>query len=258
MKRLLTLPIVAIAILGCELMEPEKSVADAGTKTSKKSEDVPVVKESAWTWGYFFAAGDKASVKRLSGERQQSLALYRVDKTVPVRGKPSVAIAPGSKIVRVETAARLPATDDAKTVSLLFQGLPQHLQYTSQAQRDKLRSRAEFPASKDTIAVVILIRKSAEWWAMPHDQRLAHFQKMEGKTGHAAIGVNYIEFIHRKLYHTRYAVETTDHDFITYFEFERAHEGDFKALCTKLRDTTQNPEWAYVDREYEIWMTKLE
>jgi hypothetical protein len=84
------------------------------------------------------------------------------------------------------------------------------------------------------------------------------FRTRGDKVGHTAIGADYVERIYRKLYHTRYAVETTDHDFVTYFEFERKHEGDFKALCAKLRDPKQNPEWNFVDREYEIWMTKVE
>jgi chlorite dismutase len=128
----------------------------------------------------------------------------------------------------------------------------------SRAQRDKLSSRPEFPASKDTIAVVIPIRKSAAWWALAHDERSVHFQQTEGKKGHTAVGAPYVDRIHRKLYHTRYAVETRDHDFITYFEFDRAHTDDFKRLLTALRDTEQNPEWKYVDHEYEIWMTKTE
>ena len=82
---------------------------------------------------------------------------------------------------------------------------------------------------------------------------------MEGKVGHAAIGVNYVEFIHRKLYHTRYAVETTDHDFITYFRsLTEPMKATSRPFCAKLRDLQQNPEWTFVDREYEIWMTKLE
>jgi len=32
---------------------------------------------------------------------------------------------------------------------------------------------------------------------------------------------------------------------------------DFKTLLGELRDTARNPEWAYVDLEYEIWMTKI-
>jgi len=44
----------------------------------------------------------------------------------------------------------------------------------------------------------------------------------------------------------------------TYFEFDRKHTDGFKRLLAGLRDPERNPEWKYVDREYEIWMTKLE
>ena len=62
--------------------------------------------------------------------------------------------------------------------------------------------------------------------------------------------------VYRKLYHTRYAVETTDHDFLTYFEFDREHTPAFTELLAKLRDPATNPEWKFVDREYEVWLTK--
>ncbi len=65
---------------------------------------------------------------------------------------------------------------------------------------------------------------------LAHDERSVHFQKTEGKKGHTAIGASYVDRIHRKLYHTRYAVDTRDHDFITYFEFDRKHTDDFKRL----------------------------
>jgi hypothetical protein len=91
---------------------------------------------------------------------------------------------------------------------------------------------------------------------LPADERMAYFQKKGDKIGHTAIGAKYVERVYRKLYHTRYAVETTDHDFITYFEYERKHTEDFKSLLRRLRDSQENPEWTYVDREYEIWMTK--
>jgi len=251
--------IVALATLGCNgVAEPAKEDADNDARQPAKKAEGPMVKDSAWTWGYFFAAPDKASVEGLSGGRKQSLTLYRVDKLVAVSGDAGVRIKPGATLVRVETAAKLPPTNDAKAPTLLFQGVPQHLEYMTRAQRDKLSSRAEFPPSKDTVAVVIPIRKSAAWWALAHDERSIHFEKGEGKKGHTAIGANYVDRIHRKLYHTRYAVETRDHDFITYFEFDRSHTDDFKRLLTALRDTERNPEWKYVDREYEIWMTKME
>jgi hypothetical protein len=33
---------------------------------------------------------------------------------------------------------------------------------------------------------------------------------------------------------------------------------DFQNLLAQLRDPQLNPEWAYVDRQVEIWMTKVE
>ena len=120
------------------------------------------------------------------------------------------------------------------------------------------RAATATPARRRTTPPPAPIRKTAAWWAMPHDQRHAHFLKKDGKVGHTAIGAEYVERIYRKLYHTRYAVENKDHDFITYFEFERAHEKTFQALCAKLRDPQQNPEWKFVDHEYEIWTMKVE
>jgi hypothetical protein len=248
---------IALPVLERNNSAEQAEKQDVQKPVQQREGGATMAKDSPWTWGYFFAAPDKASVEGLSGGRKQSLTLYRVDKIVPIRDEASVNIRPGSTLVRVETAAKLPATGN-KGAELLLHGVPQHLQYMTRAQRDKLSSRPEFPPSQDTVAVVIPIRKSAAWWAFAHDERSVHFQQGKGKKGHTTIGASYVDRIHRKLYHTRYAVETRDHDFITYFEFDRAHTDDFKRLLTALRDTEQNPEWKYVDREYEIWMTKME
>jgi hypothetical protein len=219
----------------------------------------PRAQKSAWTWGYFFAGNDKKAIQALAGGHKSSLTFYQLEKVNAVQGKPGVTIDKGARLIRMETAARLPRKQ-AKAQGLLFFGLPQHLQYTTGEQRAELnkRSRPELPPGKDTVAVIIPIRKKPAWWAMPVDKRMAYFQKRKDKLGHTAIGARYADRIYRKLYHARYAVETTDHDFITYFEFERKHTEDFKRLLGQLRDPRQNPEWAFVDREYEIWLAKTE
>ena len=217
----------------------------------------PMAQESAWTWGYFFAGKDPMAIQALAGENKFALTHYQVEKVNPVVGKPGVALDRDARLIRMETATRLPLPN-AKAQGLLLVGLPQHLQYTTKEQRGELtkKSRSDLPPGKDTVAVIIPIRKKAAWWAMPVDERMAFFQKKGDKIGHTAIGAKYADRIYRKLYHTRYAVETTDHDFITYFEFERKHVEDFQNLLKQLRDPRQNPEWDYVDREYEIWTTK--
>jgi hypothetical protein len=230
---------------------------DVSAQPEVKQKETPVVKESAWTWGYFFTDKDAVNVKALFGERKCAINVYRVEKVVAVQGKPGVSPNAGSSLIRVESAARISVPGEAGP-KLLFHGVPQHLEYTTSEQRADLtkRSRADLPPGKDTVTVIIPIRKNAQWWALPTDERMAFFQKQGDKIGHTAIGAMYAEQIYRKLYHTRYAVETTDHDFITYFEFEHKHTDTFKSLLTRLRDPQQNPEWNYVDREYEIWLTK--
>ena len=248
----------AVVLISSAIIAESLHAQSSGPGDSPK-EKIPMPKESAWTWGYFFSTKEKDAVKALAGERKSSLTLYRIDKVVPNRGKAGVAIEPGSALIRMETATRIPV-ETANANALLFHGLPQHLQYTSGEQRSDLnkRSRTELPPGKDTVAVIVPIRKTTAWWTLPADERMGYFQKKGDKIGHTAIGAKYVERIYRKLYHTRYAVESTDHDFITYFEFERKHTDDFKSLLAQLRDPQQNPEWKFVDREYEIWMTKTD
>jgi hypothetical protein len=230
---------------------------DVSAQPEAKQKETPLVKESPWTWAYFFADKDSTKVKALFGEHKNSINVYRVDKVMAVQGKPGVSLDIGSTLIRVESAAKLSVPGEAAP-KLLFYGVSQHLHYTTSEQLADLtkRSRADLPPGKDTVTVIIPIRKNAKWWALPFDERMAFFQKKGDKIGHTAIGAKYVGQIYRKLYHTRYVVETTDHDFITYFEFERKHTGDFESLLTQLRDPKQNPEWNYVDREYEIWLTK--
>jgi len=48
-----------------------------------------------------------------------------------------------------------------------------------------------------------------------------------------------------------------DYDFMTYVEFEEKYQRDFRALLSQLRDTKLKPEWKFVDKEFEVWMTKI-
>jgi hypothetical protein len=236
---------------------PHPSGPTSSGDTTEGKGTTPMAQKSAWTWGYFFAADDAKAIQALARGHKSSLTYYQVERVNAVRGKPGVALAKGARLIRMEMASRL-SPERAKTQGLLLVGLPQHLQYTTGEQREELnkKSRPELPPGKDTVAVIIPIRKKAAWWAMPVDERMAYFQKKGDKIGHTAIGAKYADRIYRKLYHTRYAVETADHDFITYFEFERKHTEDFQSLLKQLRDPQQNPEWEFVDREYEIWTIK--
>jgi hypothetical protein len=149
----------------------------------------------------------------------------------------------------VQSDAALYRIESDTILSVGLRGVVQHLHYTTIEERTDLsaRSRTELPASPTTTAVLIPIRKSAEWWELAHDQRSAHFHG-----AHTPIGAPYVERIFRKLYHARYL--GSPYDFLTYFEFPQESAGDFRELLAGLRST---PEWNYVEDEFEVWMTKL-
>lgn len=211
------------------------------------------ITDSSWTWVYIFDGRDtKAVVERLK-DKPHTIWEYHVDRVTQIRDTPGVKVEVGATLVRVEVNVVWLSSSPTP----LFRGVVRHQDYITQEDRKVLAgSRSPLPASSDTVAVLIPVRKSAAWWALPADERSSHFRKRTNHPGHTAIGVDYINRVYRKLYHTRYAVETADHDFLTYFEFEKADEPAFDRLLATLREQQLNPEWGYVDREYELWMTR--
>ena len=207
------------------------------------------------TWVYFLAETPAADfsekISRLSGSKTE----YDILEVAPIRGKISVSVEPGQRMVRIENSEPL----ERASSEVKFKGTVRHLQYTAEAVRTELQkiSTPAFPAS-GTTAVLIPIRKNAEWWGLPQDKRQQYFEKKNGNRGHTAIGQDYASRIYRKLYHSRYMEtnEPLDYDFLTYFEFPAKDRSVFQDLLGELRNTAVNPEWGFVDFELEIWMEK--
>ena len=175
------------------------------------------------------------------------MTAYRVERVNPVRGAPASFVDPLGPLWRVELAGQLPIPDAP------FIGTTGHLVYTDAATRAELV--AVSAAEKGPHAVLIPICKSSEWWALSQDARQAYLDGSRA-TGHVAIGRNHAARIYRRLYHARY-LPGSQWDFLTYFEFEGSDVGRFEELLTALRDPAQNPEWTFVDRETEIWLTRI-
>jgi hypothetical protein len=184
------------------------------------------------------APGLAASDVRVTG--------YEVERVNAVRGALPPGIEPGRRLWRLEAAGRLPVPDAP------FIAATTHVVYTDSATRGDL-ARISAPES-GPVAVLIPIRKTAEWWTLAREQRQAYV--MEGApNGHLAIGRRYASRIYRRLYQARY-LPGSEWDFLTYFEFPAQETQGFCELLAMLRDLDQNPEWAFVDREVEIWMTR--
>jgi chlorite dismutase len=185
------------------------------------------------------ALGLAASDARVTG--------YEVDRLRAIVGAAAEGVEVGRRLWRVEAGGRLPVTDAP------FVGATTHVAYTDSVTRTEL---AQISASESgPVAVLIPIRKNAEWWTLAREQRQAYV--MEGApNGHIAIGRRYAARIYRRLYQARY-LPGSEWDFLTYFEFPSQETQAFIELLTELRDVDRNPEWAFVDRETEIWMTRL-
>jgi chlorite dismutase len=216
-----------------------------------------------YVWVRFLAASNERTLNSLINGKHNNLSSYRVRQVVPLKGDAPRSLGKGWRVARIEN--QVPPSLTRKGLSLgsssavQFLGVTEHLHYTSDTQRQELDTRAipELEPSDHTTAVLIPISKSEEWWKLAQNQRYAYFQKTGGHEGHTAIGFEYVDRIFRRLYHSRYLGAALGYDFLTYFEFKDVYEKDFRALLSELRNTATNPEWTFIDREFEIWMTKI-
>lgn len=103
-----------------------------------------------------------------------------------------------------------------------------------------------------TRAALIPIRKTAEWWSLPQDERRWIFEE---RSHHTGIGLKYLLAIARRLHHCRDLGLPEPFDFLTWFEFAPADENAFDDLVAALRTTE---EWRYVDRVIDIRLTRYD
>jgi len=88
---------------------------------------------------------------------------------------------------------------------------------------DQMKADLKAPSESGPYAVVVPIRKSADWWALEQDKRAAMMQE------HTAAALPYHKTVKRKLYHSS---GLDDLDFITYFETSKLE--DFHSLILSL------------------------
>jgi Chlorite dismutase len=131
----------------------------------------------------------------------------------------------------------------------VLRGVTSHDRYVTADERKALNAlSAPLGRPSSTAAALIPIRKSAEWWALPQDERRAIFEE---RSHHIAASLGYLPRIARRLHHGRDLGEPFD--FLTWFEFAPADSGAFDELCGVLRAT---PEWSFVEREVEIRLAR--
>lgn len=167
---------------------------------------------------------------------------WRIDRIVSIAGDPL----PAASHLSVDPIS---LSDGRASAAFSVRGVRSNERYTSTAERSSLTQRqAGLDRPEATVAVLIPITKSADWWGMAQDERR---HVLEEQSRHIAIGAEYLPAVARRLYHCRDLGEPFD--FLTWFEFAPDHAAAFQSLLQRLRAT---PEWTYVAREVEIHLTR--
>jgi len=101
-------------------------------------------------------------------------------------------------------------------------------------------------------AIIIPMRKAAEWWALSPLERHAYFYPSRNGhgdfLGHAKAAEAGISTIYRRVYyHPDGTGLAGQYDFVSYFECADEHLPTFDAIRRNLRDHNQNPEWRFVE-----------
>ncbi|MEO6738756.1 MAG: chlorite dismutase family protein [Chthoniobacteraceae bacterium] len=133
----------------------------------------------------------------------------------------------------------------------VLRGVTSNERYVTRQEKDQLLAKQQGLGRPEAdCAVLIPIKKNAEWWAMTQDERRQIF---EAQSHHTQIGLDYLPAIARRLHHCRDLAEVERFDFLTWFEFAKVDTAEFDKLLVRLR---ASEEWKYVEREVEIRFTR--
>ena len=119
----------------------------------------------------------------------------------------------------------------ALTNVAVFHGLTKKANYVP-AFSDQMKNDLKAPSESGPYAIVIPIRKDADWWSLPQDKRTGMMQE------HTEAALPYHKAVKRKLYHS---TGLDDFDFITYFETAKLDEFHGLILSLqKVKETRHN------------------
>lgn len=179
----------------------------------------------------------------IGGER----GLWRVNRMQVIVGDPL----PAAK--RLEIVSGSEVLSDPE-VAWVLRGITSNERYVvGKEEKSRIVAKQQgLGRSEATCAALIPIRKNAAWWALTQAERQSVFEE---QSGHAKIGLQYFPELARRLHHCRDISEHEPFDFLTWFEYEPAHEAAFNQLIAALHATE---EWKYVEREVDIRLVREE
>jgi chlorite dismutase len=132
-----------------------------------------------------------------------------------------------------------------------LRGVTSNQRYTNRVEHERLVAAQPILGRPEaSCAALIPIRKTDSWWTLPQDERRTI---LEERSAHIKTGLAYLPAIARRLHHCRDLGEPFD--FLTWFEYAPASVDAFEHLLQILRATE---EWAYVEREIDIRLIRVE
>ena len=158
----------------------------------------------------------------------------------------TLAGAPVAPVAGVDMVPGL-VTDIASNAAWALRGVATNDRYTTAMEKAELvRRQAPIGRAGATRSALILLRKTAAWWALPQDERRAI---MEEQSHHIAIGLRYLPAIARRLLHFRDFGTEEPFDFLGFLDYAPADEQAFDEMIGQLRATK---EWTFIDRDIDI------
>jgi hypothetical protein len=158
--------------------------------------------------------------------------------------------APVAHAARVEMVHGM-AVETASNAAWTLRGIATNDRYTTSAEKAELVKRqAPIGRTGATRAALILLRKTAAWWALAQDERRAI---LEEQSHHIAIGLRYLPAIARRLLHCRDIGPAEPFDFLGFLDYAPSDQESFDDLLSQLRATK---EWTFFDREIDIRLVK--
>ena len=149
---------------------------------------------------------------------------------------------PDASYLEVRTGSVVTSPSGAVWV---LKGATSHERYVTREEKQRLASvQPSLGRAEATLAALIPVKKSDEWWQLPQDERRGIF---ESRSRHIETGLQYLPAIARRLHHSYDLGEPFD--FLTWFEYAPRHAEAFEELVSRLRETE---EWKYVIREVDV------
>ncbi len=169
---------------------------------------------------------------------------WQVVNTVHVRGE---SLPPVARIAVIDG----PAVGLPTGAQWFLRGITSNERYVSRAEKTQLiAAQPGLGRPEATCAALIPIRKNAQWWGLPQDERRRIFEE---SSHHVAIGLKYLPAVARRLHHCRDLGENEPFDFLTWFEYALSDSAAFDRLVDELR---ASEEWKYIDREADIRLVR--